>query len=150
MDALNNEKCAEMGRACVCINLRKASRIITKTYDKFLRPSGLRGTQFGLLMIVKAVGKVTVTKLAEWATMERTTVTRNLKLLENRGFVKIEPGKDQRERVVTLTKDGVSILHTALPFWEEAQNHVANIFGKDRTDQMVSEISKLTSKLGKV
>jgi len=73
MDALNSVKCSEMGRSCVCLNLRKASRMITQTYDEFLRPSGLRGTQFGLLMVVKGVGKVTVTKLAEWATMERTT-----------------------------------------------------------------------------
>ena len=145
MDALNSVKCSEMGRSCVCLNLRKASRMITQAYDEFLRPSGLRGTQFGLLMVVKGVGKVTVTKLAEWATMERTTATRNLKLLEKKGLVKIEAGEDQRERVVTLTDNGIKSLNAALPFWEKAQHYVTEIFGEERTNHVVKEVSKMTS-----
>ena len=145
MDVLNNAKCAEMGKSCVCLNLRKASRMITQTYDESLRPSGLRVTQFGLMMVVKGVGKVTVTKLAKWATMERTTVTRNLKLLEKKGFVKIEPGEDQRERVVTLTDEGIQALNAALPFWEKAQQDIKEIFGEDRTSHVIKEVSKMTS-----
>jgi DNA-binding MarR family transcriptional regulator len=149
MDTLNRLKCADIGRACVCSNLRKASRLITQTYDEFLRPSGLRGTQFGLLMVVRGFGKITVTKLADWAIMDRTTVTRNLKLLEKKGLVNIEPGKDQRERVVTLTDNGFKALVSALPYWEEAQHHVAEICGEDRTSHMVKEISHMVSMLRK-
>lgn len=94
--------------------------MITQTYDEFLRPSGLRGTQFGLLMVVRGFGEITVTKLADWAIMDRTTVTRNLKLLEKKRLVNIEPGRDQRERVVTITANGINALLSALPYWEEA------------------------------
>ncbi|NVM25792.1 MAG: MarR family transcriptional regulator, partial [Desulfobacterales bacterium] len=120
-----------------------------QTYDEFLRPSGLRGTQFGLLMVITGFGNITVTKLADWAIMERTTVTRNLKLLEKRGLVRIEAGKDQRERVVSITDNGIKALVSALPFWEEAQQHVAGILGEDRTSNIVKEISSMVSMLRK-
>lgn len=123
--------------------------MVTQTYDEFLRPSGLRGTQYGLLMVVRGFGNITVTKLADWAIMERTTVTRNLKLLEKRGLVRIEAGKDQRERVVSITDNGTKALVSALPFWEEAQQHVAGVLGEDRTSNIVKEISSMVSMLRK-
>lgn len=143
---MTDSKCAEIGKACVSSNLRKASRLITQTYDGFLRPSGLRSTQFGILMMVRGFGRVTVTKLANWAIMDRTTVTRNLKLLEGKELVRIEPGEDQRERVVSITESGIMALESALPYWEEAQQHVAEVFGRERSDQMVRELSNMVSK----
>jgi DNA-binding MarR family transcriptional regulator len=81
--------------------------------------------------------------------MDRTTVTRNLKLLEKKGLVNIEPGKDQRERIVTLTDSGIKALVSALPYWEEAQHHVSEICGEDRTSHMVKEVSHMVSMLRK-
>ena len=147
MNSLTDSRCAEIGKACVCSNLRKASRLITQTYDAFLKPSGLRSTQFGILMMVRGFGRVTVTKLANWAIMDRTTVTRNLKPLEEKGLVRIEPGDDQRERLATITETGVNALLSALPYWEEAQHHIAEVFGRERSDQMVKELSKMVSTL---
>lgn len=34
---------------CVCMQLRKAGRVVTQIYDRCLRPVGIRGTQFALL-----------------------------------------------------------------------------------------------------
>lgn len=96
-------------------------------------------------MIIRGFGKVTIKKLADWAIMDRTTVTRNLKLLEKKGSIRIEPGKDHRERVVTLTHEGITALVAAIPFWEKAQHHVGEIFGKDRTSRVVRELSKMVS-----
>ena len=149
MDTLNSITCAEIGKACVCANLRKASRLISQTYDEFLRPSGLKVTQFALLMTMRGFGSTTVSKLAKWAIMDRTTVTRNLKLLDNKGLVKIEPGKDQREKMVTITDKGIEALLAGHPFWEEAQNHVAEIIGEDRSNRIVKELSHMVSMLRK-
>ena len=139
MGTLNSVQCVEIGKACVCGNLRKASRLISQIYDEFLRPSGLKVTQFALLMTVRGFGKTTVSKLAKWAIMDRTTVTRNLKILEKKGLVKIEPGKDQRERVVTITDKGIDALLSGRPFWEKAQQHVSEIIGKDKSSRIVIE-----------
>lgn len=147
MDILSGSKTAEIGKACVCANLRKADRLVTQIYDSFLRPSGLRSTQFGILMMVKGFGRVTVTKLADWAIMDRTTVTRNLRLLEGKELVSIESGEDQRERVVTLTDKGIKALVSALPGWEKAQQHVVEVFGRERSGRLVKELSTMVSAL---
>ena len=149
MDKLNSLECAEVGITCVCGNLRKASRLVSQIYDEFLRPSGLKATQFGLLMMIKGFGRATVTKLADWAVLDRTTFTRNLKLLEKKGHVKIESGEDQRERVVSLTDKGSDAILFGLPFWEKAQQHVAEIIGEDKKNRIVKELSSIVTLLRK-
>jgi len=42
-------------KACVCGNLRKASRSITQFYDKLLAPSGITITQLALLRTISIV-----------------------------------------------------------------------------------------------
>jgi len=148
-DELDSLKCAEVGKACVCGNLRKASRLISQTYDEFLRPSGLKATQLALSMTVRGFGRTTVSKLAGWSIMDRTTVARNLKLLEKKGFVNIKPGEDQRERIVTITDQGSEALLSGLPLWEKAQHHVAEIIGEDKTNHIVKELSQMVKVLRK-
>ena len=46
-------ECKEIGRTCACFKVRKAARAITKLYEDVLRPSGLRATQFSLLMATR-------------------------------------------------------------------------------------------------
>ena len=67
---------------CTCNNLRKAARAVTQYYDDALRPSGIRATQFSLLSAIKEFGTVSIGALAEESVMDRTTLTRNLKLLK--------------------------------------------------------------------
>lgn len=57
------------------------------------------------------------TDLAQQLVMDRTTLTRNLTLLEHRGLVAIAMGDDQRTRLVTLTNQGREALMKALLLW---------------------------------
>src|SRR4051812_38930012 len=88
---------------CTCFNLRKAARAVTQLYDEVMRPTGLRATQFSLLSVVWIAGRISITALAEAAVMDRTTLKRNLELLERAGLVRIQPGEDARVREVSLT-----------------------------------------------
>src|SRR5690348_18504405 len=91
---------------CVCGNLRMAARLVTQRYDDALRPAGLRIMQFTLLARLHAAGTLTMTELAEAASLDRTTLTRNLKPLIERGYVRTMLGKDRRERLVEVTDSG--------------------------------------------
>jgi DNA-binding MarR family transcriptional regulator len=118
---------------------------VTQVYDEFLRASGLRGTQFSLLIAVRAMGPVTVTKLAFKTMMDRTTLGRNLMLLEKKALIRIEPGEDKRVREVTLTDEGLDALRRALPLWEEAQAHVVNSLGEERMNGLLNHLAALVS-----
>lgn len=101
---------------CVCTQLRRLTRVVTAAYDEALRPSGLRITQFSLLRILTRLGPVPVTRLAEEAALDRSTMGRNLDPLERRGLVRLEVGeRDQRVRVVHLTQAGRDALAAATP-----------------------------------
>ena len=74
-------------RHCPCDALRRASRAVTQHYERAFRGTGLRGTQFTLLAVLTQTGPVPVSSLASEAGLERTTLTRNLRLLQDKGFV---------------------------------------------------------------
>jgi DNA-binding MarR family transcriptional regulator len=123
---------------CVCGNLRMAARLVTQRYDDALRPADLRIMQFTLLARLHAVDRVTMTELAEQASLDRTTLTRNLKPLIERGYVRVVAGKDQRERLVTVTERGRQALREALPLWEQAQSSMTDGLGQEATSALLS------------
>ncbi len=126
---------------CTCFNLRKAARAVTQLYDEFLRPANLRATQFSLLGVLAQAGTLSITELAKMAVMDRTTLKRNLELLEREGLVRIRPGTDARVREVSLTPAARERLQAALPYWEQAQAHVSGRLGAARTSRLRSDLS---------
>ncbi len=86
-----------------------------------------------------------MTKLAEMTVTERTTLTRNLTILEKKGFILIEPGRDRRERQVTITEQGQEVLIAAIPLWEAAQAHIEQGLGENRMGSLLKDLSELTA-----
>ncbi|VUZ85825.1 MarR family transcriptional regulator [Candidatus Methylomirabilis lanthanidiphila] len=127
--------------ACACSSIRKAARAVTELYDRILKPSGLRVTQFALLHVLASGGSTTITRLGQILVIDRTTMTRNLKPLVNQGLITIEAGQDQRTRVVTLTPSGREALAKALPLWEKAQTRVVEGLGRQRWSTLLADLS---------
>ncbi len=124
---------------CPCFHLRRAARVVTQLYDEILRPSGLRGTQFTLLVGIRMLQPVPVHQLAESTATDRTTLTRNLKPLERQGLVAIAPGaSDRRRREVSLTAKGEDALAAAYPLWQEAHEIVSENLGGERLEALIS------------
>ena len=130
---------------CMGLHIRRASRIVTQIYDEALRPIGLVGNQFTLLVALHLTKSVSVTRLAQELFADQTTLTRNLKLLEKRGLIKMEPGSDRRVRLASLTPEGADILTQALPLWEQAQMTVQQQFGQEKTQTLRSLLADLTA-----
>ena len=132
-------------RQCACFNLRKAARAVTQRYDDHLRPTGLRITQFSLLTVLAVMEKATITELAERAVMDRTTLKRNLELLEEQGLVRIRPGEDARVREVTLTRLAHQRLAEAFPYWRAAQMEMISGLGESRFQGMLADLASTVS-----
>lgn len=130
---------------CACFNLRKVTRAVTQFYDEMLRPAGLRITQFSLLVAVRMAGPVGVTRLAELTVMDRTTLTRNLELLQKQGLIEVAAGADRRSRIVTITAKGNAAIARAMPFWKKAQSHVVNSLGRERWADMLTDLGELVA-----
>jgi len=144
MESIKRSTAIGIAQQCTCSNLRKATRAITLMYDRALRPSGLKTTQFLLLTEIKVSAPITMKPLARKMLMHRTALARNLKLLEKKGLIQIEPGHDRRERKIRLATAGQRGLKRAYPFWQHAQREAAKHFGKKQLNPFLSELSAMT------
>jgi DNA-binding MarR family transcriptional regulator len=115
--------------SCSCFAVRRAARAITQHYDRLLRPTGLRATQFGLLVVLELEGPLPLSRAAARLGMERTTLTRNLRPLVASGLVREGEDDDRRVRMLALTRQGIAQVHAALPRWREAQRSIAARLG---------------------
>ena len=127
-------------RGCVCSALRRVSRAVTQHYERAFRGTGLRATQFSLLAVLTQTGPLPVSALAAKVGLERTTLTRNLGLLESRGLVRIETAQaDQRVRRVELTTAGRSAATKGLKSWRTAQAEVGPILRRLNLQSVMSQ-----------
>lgn len=117
--------------ACLCANVRRAALALTSLYDEALAPHGLKVTQFSLLHAVKRHGTPNLTELAEATGLDRSTLGRNLRVLEGLGLVSLSPGEDQRDRVVALTAGGRARLRGATAAWAKLQDSLSSALGED-------------------
>ena len=128
---------------CTCGELRKAARAITLLYDNAFKSSGLLSTQFGVLQIICDIDSIRISDLAGKLGMDRTTLTRNLSVLERQGFIQISQGKDHRTRIVTATQKGRSAVAKAILLWNEVQHKVKQEMGESSWRELMQNLGQL-------
>lgn len=121
---------------CYCINLKRATNSITKFYDKKLEPTGLTVSQFSLLNDIKLLETCSKTELANYAKLDRSTITRNLKILREKGYITDLSTNESRDSQVSLTELGHENITNCYSLWEEAQKHVKERVGIDDIKQL--------------
>lgn len=129
--------------SCAGFNLRRAARAVTQHFDHALAPSGLRTTQFTLLAALALCGPVTTNELARILVMDRTTLTRNVRILREAGWVETGPGRGGRELRFELSAAGRETLAAAIPIWRDAQGGIEEAFGPAIWPDMVAELGRL-------
>jgi DNA-binding MarR family transcriptional regulator len=109
-------------RQCACSAARRRSRELTRFYDRAMRGSGLRASQFNLLATLIQTGPVPATRLADFLGLDRTTLTRNLRPLVRDGLIIVEEGADRRVHNAAITAKGEEAARNAFPSWRKAQD----------------------------
>jgi DNA-binding MarR family transcriptional regulator len=111
----------EVREQCIGTKVRMAARAVTQHYDEALAGTGIRSTQFSVLVALAQAPMIPLSKLAEVLVMDRTTLTRNLAPLLREGFVEERSADDRRVRCLALGEGGRDVLAKALPGWRAAQ-----------------------------
>jgi DNA-binding MarR family transcriptional regulator len=128
--------------SCTCSELRRAARAVTLLYDNAFRSSGLLSTQLGVLHVIYKSDTIRISHLAKELGMDRTTLTRNLSVLQRQGFIKISSGKDNRTRIVTITNKGRTTIAKAIPLWNDVQNKVKEQMGETLWNELMVNLSQ--------
>jgi DNA-binding MarR family transcriptional regulator len=129
---------------CLCTGLRQAALAVTQIYDEALEPSGLKITMFRLLRRISDAGRPTISELARIVDLDRSTLGRNLKVLERLGYVQLAGGQDERSKIVVLTARGKTKFEKALPLWEKAQRSMQARLGDERASvfRILSKVNR--------
>jgi DNA-binding MarR family transcriptional regulator len=126
--------------------LRRAARRVTHFYDTELAAVGLNLCQYGLLSAINSRGAAlpSVQELADEVVLDRSTLGQNLRPLERDGLIYLltDP-KDQRARLIALTKLGIAKFNQAHKHWKVAQERFEAVFGQEEAAQLRSVLSSI-------
>lgn len=124
---------------------RMAARRITQFLDRELAATGVSSSQLALLAQIAAAEDDTLGALAERSGLEQSTLSRNLRTLENAGLIEIAAVEhDLRRRAAWLTEAGARRLEAAIPIWRKAQAKLA----KEISPALIGRLARATTSVG--
>lgn len=129
--------------SCYCVVLRSAARRLGAEYDAALAPVGINVGQFSLLRRIAHAAPVTLTELGRRTELDRSTIGRNVKVLERMGLVALGQAKDRREAPVLLTAEGLRAIDQGLPLWDGVQKAIDARLGPEGTAALRAALAAL-------
>ena len=128
---------------CASFNFRKTARAVTSLFDTALQKSGIRSTQFAILVGIAKSQPVSIGALASLLVIDDTTLTRSLRLLQTEGFIAISNRAAMRQRFLTITAKGERVLARSLPAWRNAQERFVATIGANYWLDLRNDLEKL-------
>jgi DNA-binding MarR family transcriptional regulator len=128
---------------CACAAVRRAARLFTQLYDEELRPH-LQASQFALLSALDQRPGCNQAALARAAAFDKTTLSRNLGLMERKGWILRVAAVDQRERGFRVSPAGRKLLMAARPGWRRAQRRLQSAMNGEEWDTMWRVLDNFT------
>jgi len=119
----------DVARRCLASRVRLLDRTVVSVFNDALREHGLLVTQMNLLVAISKMESPTVADLASFLLLERSTLSRNLKRMEARGWISKIAGEDGRTLALDITEAGRALLRAAYPDWQAAQETVEDLLG---------------------
>lgn len=125
----------------ICYNsrIKMLNRMMSSLYDAPLKPYGLTGNQFTLLLFIGKVKTTNQKMIAEMLMINFSTVSRDLTKMDTAGWLSISKGADARNAQVSLSKKGLTLLATVLPVWGKINDDMNQLLG-DRISGSLDEM----------
>jgi DNA-binding MarR family transcriptional regulator len=115
---------------CVCSQTRKLARRVSQIYDFALKQSGMTVAQYALLNQIRIEPGLSQTELADRAEMDRTSLLRSLRPLEQAGLVLVSPASHGRAKLIALSKAGHERIRELQPVWAQVQDQIQLVLGE--------------------
>ena len=141
------QRASDLQTSCLGVRIGRLNRLVGRRFDLALRPLGLSIAQMEVLgALVLNDAPPRPADLAQWLAVERSTMSRNLALMEKRGYVRTTAtsptGRSQR---VTVTREGEIALGQAEHAWRQVQDSIAGQLGEHAVPTLDSWLRSLGS-----
>lgn len=113
----------DMVAGCVGVRVGRLHRLVAREFERRLRPIGLSLQQLEVLSTLTVCdGPVKPSVVANLLAVERSTMSRNLAILTERGLVATpDASPTGRSLTVVITPAGTALLARAADAWQAAQ-----------------------------
>ncbi|BBD97003.1 MarR family transcriptional regulator [Sphingobium amiense] len=138
----------EMAAGCIVTRSRLISRVVTGIYDTALRPFGMNSPQFILLVIIAKFGPMTRSALGRFHKQDRSTLSRNLQIMLDNGWIAESTEGKGRSRPIALTSAGLAALEDLEPAWRASQARSAKLLGAAAVREMFAVGDDLLDRSG--
>jgi DNA-binding MarR family transcriptional regulator len=128
---------------CASFNFRRTARAVTRVYDAAMHKSGIRSTQFAILVGIAKNQPIAIGALGEILVIDNTTLTRSLQLLRKEGLISTSKRSLMRRRFLEITPKGERALGRALPYWRKMQAEFQTAVGPSYWSNLRSELERL-------
>ena len=143
-DEITPDQATDLNEACIADKFRLLNRVVTNLYDEALSPIGITTSQMNILVVVAKYGEATSNKVCHWLHLEKSTFSRNVRLLKDNGWIESIPGEG-RSHKLRLTSKGTEILNKGLPLWKGAQAQANSMLGETSVDEVVRIAGRVRS-----
>lgn len=116
---------------CLAVRVRIVARTVSAIYDHAMARHDVTIAQVNLLAALDGLSPCPPGRLGEALQLERSTISRNLDLLIQKGFVAAVSSDAKGIREVTLTDAGKRKIQAVLPDWRAAQQRAGELLGKE-------------------
>ncbi len=129
---------------CVCFQLGRTVRQVSKAYRKEISAYKLTHGQFFMMVAILEQDGLLPSELAEKTAQDRATTTGLLDRLEKEGWIKRKADhNDRRSLRIFLTQHALDHKNSILTLFEKTNKKFLNCFTRDEWSQMQQFLARL-------
>ena len=130
---------------CFCVSVRGLANRLTQLYDDRMAPFDLRVTQYSVMKKIVDKPNSTISEIAQMCDLDRTTLTRSLRILERDGWLEFVKAKDQREKRLQIKATKTSDFDRAQRAWQQVQRELSALIDLDPIRKADEQLSKINA-----
>jgi DNA-binding MarR family transcriptional regulator len=149
-NAIANDLAAAMQSECLGARVAQLHRLVARAYEQELQPLGISLPQIEILSrLMTAASAVKPAALAAELMVERSTLSRNLALMQAKGWITgVKTSLTGRTMSVAIAGPGVEVLAAAASGWRRRQAVTEGALGRSACSTLDHWIASLTETLG--
>jgi DNA-binding MarR family transcriptional regulator len=136
------KRSSRIASECLAGRVRVLNRVVTGIYEDALRPHKVRISQMNIIIAVSVMGPVSAAEVCRQLRLEKSTLSRDLDRLLDRGWVRATPATGRTQHL-EVTAAGRALIQKVTPAWQEAQDRIYEVLGADLAKGICDAVGRL-------
>lgn len=118
-------------------------RVLSAIYKKHFKKHNITLSQWGIMAALAKFRSLPQAELGRMMLLERSTISRDLKRLSDKGYLKQEGVVNKL--TIKITKKGLDYIEAVIPDWEKAKEEAKTLLGEEGERGLSLAVMRLTN-----